>query len=108
MLLPRNNMASFALWLAVFLVGVNGFYLPGIAPKSYKQDDPLPVFVNALESIKTTLPYGFYYPQFHFCKPEGGPKPQGESLGSVLMGDRLYSSAFDVSYFNENFSFSDR
>jgi len=37
----------------------------------------------------------YYHPEFHFCQPEGGPKKQGESLGSILFGDRIFNSPFD-------------
>ena len=37
-----------------------------------------------------------YNPAFHFCQPEGGPKAQPERLGSILFGDRIFNSPFDV------------
>lgn len=82
---------------AALLDLASGFYLPGIAPRSYSKGEDLPIYVNALKSMKTTLPYDYYNPRFHFCRPADGPQPQGESLGSVLMGDRLYNSPFAVS-----------
>jgi transmembrane 9 superfamily protein 2/4 len=38
----------------------------------------------------------YYNPKFHFCEPEGGPKKQPESLGSILFGDRIFNSPYDV------------
>jgi transmembrane 9 superfamily protein 2/4 len=38
----------------------------------------------------------YYNPAFRFCQPEGGPKAQPERLGSILFGDRIFNSAFDV------------
>jgi hypothetical protein len=38
----------------------------------------------------------YYHPVFDFCTPEGGPKKQGESLGSILFGDRIYTSPYEV------------
>jgi hypothetical protein len=38
----------------------------------------------------------YYAPEFHFCQPEGGPQKVSESLGSILFGDRIFTSAFDV------------
>ena len=89
---------KYMLSIVVFLASaVSAFYLPGIAPRSYVDGDQLPLYVNSLESMKTTLPYDFYNSRFHFCEPEGGPQyEENESLGSVLMGDRLMTSAFDV------------
>jgi transmembrane 9 superfamily member 2/4 len=33
-----------------------------------------------------------YDPRFHFCTPPGGPKKVSESLGSILFGDRIFTS----------------
>jgi transmembrane 9 superfamily member 2/4 len=38
----------------------------------------------------------YYYPSFHFCEPEEGVKKQSESLGSILFGDRIFNSPYDV------------
>jgi transmembrane 9 superfamily protein 2/4 len=38
----------------------------------------------------------YYNPKFRFCEPEGGAKSQPESLGSILFGDRLFNSPYDV------------
>ena len=38
----------------------------------------------------------YYNPRFHFCQPQDGPKAQPESLGSILFGDRLFNSPYEV------------
>jgi Endomembrane protein 70 len=38
----------------------------------------------------------YYYPSFHFCEPQEGVKKQSESLGSILFGDRIFNSPYDV------------
>ncbi|SPO26246.1 related to endosomal protein EMP70 precursor [Ustilago trichophora] len=74
------------------------WYLPGSAPHSYKQGDDVPFSVNALQAkaftnqIKGVIKYDYYDPHFQFCQPQGGPEAQSENLGSVLFGDRIYSS----------------
>ena len=40
----------------------------------------------------------YYDPHFHFCEPEGGPHKEPESLGSILFGDRIFNSPYDVSH----------
>lgn len=72
------------------------FYLPGVAPHDFAVGDPVPLLVNALSAKDSLISYDYYYAQFHFCMPSGGPVAQGESLGSILFGDRLYSSPFQV------------
>jgi hypothetical protein len=34
--------------------------------------------------------------RLHFCQPEGGPQKQPESLGSILWGDRIFNSPFEI------------
>ena len=94
---------------------VNAFYLPGSAPRSFAAGDPVPLLVNALSpqigskhhGLQSLLSYDYYNPAFHFCRPGDGkrePQTVSENLGSVLFGDRLYESPFDVcaaSSFNE-------
>lgn len=77
-------------------------YLPGVAPNDYDQGSDVPLFVNSLTPMssqqKSVLSYDYYDERFHFCSPEGGAKKQAESLGSVLFGDRIFTSAFKVSF----------
>lgn len=100
--------------LFVALVGffaslTNAFYLPGVAPTDYKKGDPVPLLVNHLtpslhhvsnqnkiNSATYVYSYDYYYPKFHFCQPEGGPKKQLESLGSIIFGDRIFNSPFEI------------
>lgn len=77
------------------------FYLPGVAPHDYASYDPVPLYVNSLtpmsnQQVKSVISYDYYYEKFHFCQPENGPEKQAESLGSVLFGDRIFSSPFEV------------
>jgi transmembrane 9 superfamily protein 2/4 len=74
------------------------FYLPGVAPKDYLRDSPVPLLVNALTAKDSLLPYDYYHPGFSFCTPSKSVS-QSESLGSILFGDRLFNSPFKVSCF---------
>lgn len=80
---------------------VSAFYLPGSAPRDYKKGDKVDVFVNSLSpmlnaTLKSLISLDYYDERFHFCRPEGGPVKQPESLGSILFGDRILSSPFDI------------
>jgi len=91
---------------AIALIGLgaspaSAFYLPGSAPRDYAPGDKVDVFVNSLTptlntTLKSLVSYDYYDERFHFCKPEGGPVKQPESLGSILFGDRILSSAFEI------------
>lgn len=76
-------------------------YLPGVAPKDYELGDDVPLFVNTISPMstqqKSVISYDYYDERFHFCAPEGGAKKQAESLGSVLFGDRIFTSPFKAS-----------
>ncbi|KAF2157870.1 hypothetical protein K461DRAFT_218473 [Myriangium duriaei CBS 260.36] len=80
------------------------FYLPGVAPTNYKFDDKVPLTVNHLTpalseydpQVHSVFSYDYYHDAFHFCAPEGGPKSVSESLGSILFGDRIQTSPFEL------------
>ncbi|KAJ1833832.1 Transmembrane 9 super member 2 [Coemansia sp. RSA 2711] len=79
------------------------FYLPGIAPHDYKIGEAVELQVNSLtpslnaeNKLESVLSFGYYDERFHFCQPQGGPQAAHESLGSILFGDRIYGSAFDL------------
>jgi len=83
---------------------VSAFYLPGVAPTSYKEGDQVPLFVNSIKPVASpsdsrlhsVVSYDYYHPNFQFCTPDGGPKYVSESLGSILFGDRIMTSPFDL------------
>ncbi|KAI9354551.1 Endomembrane protein 70-domain-containing protein [Zopfochytrium polystomum] len=95
----RSRIASVvAAFAACALIAptAGAFYLPGEAPVDYRKDDRVELLVNALSSPETIFPYDQYHPRLHFCPPDNGPRPQAESLGSSLFGDRLYDSRFNI------------
>ena len=102
----QKSLLRASLSALLLLEGASAFYLPGSAPRSFAQGDSVPLLVNALspqiaskKQLQSLLSYDYYNPQFHFCRPGDGqrePKTVSESLGSVLFGDRLYESPFDV------------
>lgn len=78
-----------------------GFYLPGTAPRDYQRNDRIDVFVNTLtpmlnSQLHSLISLDYYDERFHFCQPTGGPVKQPESLGSILFGDRILSSPYEV------------
>lgn len=94
-------MTSLTVSLAVFSTA-SAFYLPGTAPRDYYSGEPIDVFVNTVtpmlnSKLKSLISYDFYDPRFHFCVPEGGPIKQPESLGSILFGDRILSTPYQLS-----------
>lgn len=99
-------MRSFLL-LSLALLGASptsAFYLPGVAPSSYSLGDRVPLTVNSLtpsesrrdEQIHAVVAYDYYHPAFRFCVPEKGPRWVRESLGSIIFGDRIRTSPFEL------------
>ncbi|KAF2269078.1 hypothetical protein CC78DRAFT_302444 [Lojkania enalia] len=90
--------------VALMPLPASAFYFPGVAPTSYKSGDKVPLYVNHLTpadsqndpKLRSVLSYDYYHPPFHFCKPEGGPQYIRESLGSILFGDRIQTSPFEL------------
>jgi transmembrane 9 superfamily protein 2/4 len=72
-----------------------GFYFAGVQPTNYNLNEPVPLLVNSLKSVKKAVPFDYYTQKFHFCTPETIVSP-AESLGSVLFGDRLFNSPFEL------------
>lgn len=89
--------------LAVFCSVAQAFYLPGTAPTSYKKGDNVPLLVNHITpsafhekgSDDFVYSFDYYYRRLHFCQPETLVK-QPESLGSIIFGDRIYNSPFQL------------
>lgn len=94
--------------LAVLLAApqlASAFYLPGVAPTSYKPGDSVPLYVNSIRPIAgpqdsrlhSVVSFDYYHPAFGFCQPKDGPEYVSESLGSILFGDRIMTSPFELS-----------
>ena len=87
-----------------FSTVTSAFYLPGVAPTSYSQGTTVPLNVNRLTPSDTekdpqlhnVFSFDYYHQAFRFCRPEGEPKSVSESLGSILFGDRIMSSPFQL------------
>ena len=113
------NMAHVQLLLLYFFVStVKAFYLPGVAPTTYRENDNIPLLVNHLtpsmnyqhkdedgnnvsgDKENFLYSYDYYYNRFHFCQPEK-VENQPESLGSVIFGDRIYNSPFQLNMLQE-------
>lgn len=88
-------VSSILIITTIFTNLAHAFYLPGVAPHDYANGDRVYLYVNALSSSDTLIPYDFYYPKLRFCRPTE-IKPQPESLGSILFGDRLVNSDFEL------------
>ncbi|KAL8819736.1 MAG: hypothetical protein Q9223_001893 [Gallowayella weberi] len=81
----------------------SAFYLPGVAPTTYEHGSIVPLNVNPLtpvasgsNQLRSLVSYDYYHPAFRFCRPEEGPKAVSESLGSILFGDRILTSPFEL------------
>ncbi|WVR08326.1 hypothetical protein IAU60_005379 [Kwoniella sp. DSM 27419] len=94
--------AAFALAAALLSpLSASAFYLPGTAPRDYLEGEKMEVFVNTLtpmlnSKLRSLISHDYYDERFHFCQPEGGPVKQPESLGSILFGDRILSSPYEL------------
>ncbi|KAI9804190.1 MAG: hypothetical protein M1825_001592 [Sarcosagium campestre] len=107
MRLRRSSPSHTFLLSAVALLGGSpaaAFYLPGVAPTSYSPNDKVPLNVNHVTpgpsntdaQIHSVFSFDYYHPAFHFCPPADGAVSKSESLGSILFGDRILTSAFEL------------
>ena len=74
------------------------FYLPGSYPQRYRPGDTLAAKVNSLTSPSSKLPYPYY--SLPFCTPQDGVRHAAESLGELLLGDRIETSPYLFSMLN--------
>ncbi|TVU42382.1 hypothetical protein EJB05_08784, partial [Eragrostis curvula] len=74
------------------------FYLPGSYPQRYRPGDALAAKVNSLTSPTSKLPYPYY--SLPFCAPGDGVRRAAESLGELLLGDRIETSPYRFSMLN--------
>ena len=100
--------------LLFFYIGLTkAFSLPGLSPTTYHKNDEIPLLVNRLtpsiyfqhqdengkdissDKEHYLYSYDYYNERFHFCRPEHVER-QPESLGSIIFGDRIYNSPFQL------------
>jgi transmembrane 9 superfamily protein 2/4 len=46
--------------------------------------------------LRSVVSFDYYHPAFHFCRPKPKPEYVAESLGSILFGDRIMTSLFEL------------
>lgn len=102
---PSSLPSSSALVSALlFFSPTSAFYLPGVAPTIYKTNDQVQLNVNHLtpalsesdSQLHSVFSFDYYHSAFRFCQPPDGPKDVSESLGSILFGDRILTSSYDL------------
>ncbi|KAF2863065.1 hypothetical protein K470DRAFT_275012 [Piedraia hortae CBS 480.64] len=101
---PYRLTAGFAAFVLCCSELASAFYLPGITPTNYKAGDLVQLNVNHLtpaqsehsSHVHSVFSFDYYHTAFHFCTPPGGPKHISESLGSILFGDRIQTSPFQI------------
>jgi hypothetical protein len=100
-MLPFSKVVSTCVLLFSVPCLSSAFYLPGVAPHDYQIGEQVTLHVNSLTPSnlgKSVISYDFYNPQFHFCPPKDGALEQPESIGSILFGDRIFNSPFEVHF----------
>ena len=78
--------------LVVHLV-VDCIFLPGIAPRSFAETDPVKLYVSKLSSTKTQIPYDYY--SLPYCRPSSFVF-ETENLGEVISGDHIENSIYSL------------
>jgi len=85
---------------------VDGFYLPGLAPVNFCEDDKptdtckssVKLYVNRLDSEESVIPYEYSY--FDFCQADSSDSPV-ENLGQVVFGERIRASPYNMSFLRD-------
>ncbi|KAJ2998901.1 hypothetical protein HDV02_003876 [Globomyces sp. JEL0801] len=96
MIWKNQSIQMFSI-ISILATIVSSVSLPGVVPTDYTEGERVELHVNVLSSLKkSVLPFDYYYEQFHFCRPEEGAIQQTQSIGSMLFGDRLFNSPFEL------------
>lgn len=72
----------------------DAFYVPGVAPQDFAENDKIDVRAIKMTSSHTQLPYEYY--SLPFCKPPGEIVYKSQNLGEILRGDRITDTAYDI------------
>ena len=87
-------MKAYSILVFAYLAASSfAFYIPGVAPKNYKEGDTIDLKVNKLTSVKAQLPFSYY--SLPVCKPEK-IVDSAENLGEVLSGDVIENSLYEI------------
>jgi len=100
----RSHLAvwSLALVLAALAPATQAFYIPGVSPRSYANQEQVVVKVNSLTSNQGVMPFSFYH--FKQCQPDKArikAERKRENLGELLWGDQIEPSEFEF-YMKKN------
>lgn len=102
----RIHLSCLLVYSLVFFYSCSGFYLPGLAPVSFCEEEKvtedcpakIQLYVNRLDSVESVLPYE--YDMFDLCKDKDEKRPS-ENLGQVLFGERIESSPYKFTFKKE-------
>ena len=82
------------------IMETGSFYVPGMAPVEFKQDQLIEIKAVKMTSEQYQLPFSYY--SLPFCKPKSGNLVyKSENLGEILRGDRIVNTAYVVHMNND-------
>ena len=75
-----------------------------MSPAEYHTGDRVQLNVDRLNpsqsqrdpQIRSAFSFDYYHHPFHFCAPKDGPESVSASLGSIIFGDRIQTSPFEL------------
>lgn len=89
--------------IALHLICVQCFYLPGLAPVNFCKKDEfegckseVKLYVNRLNTEESVIPYE--YNHFDFCLSDDDSKSPVENLGQVVFGERIRPSPYKIEF----------
>ncbi|XP_038209772.1 transmembrane 9 superfamily member 2-like [Zerene cesonia] len=97
-------LKPYVLCVLVFLIPIQGFYLPGLAPVNYCKagedsgkscKNEIPLYVNRLNTEESVIPFEYHH--FDFCLSDETQSPV-ENLGQVVFGERIRPSPYKINF----------
>merc|ERR1719199_1478092 len=89
----RRRRPAWAVAALCLVQAAQGFYLPGVAPRAFKDGEAVKMKVQTLVSTETPLQFDYY--QLPFCEPRK-IHDLPENLGEALAGEKAHTSSFQA------------
>jgi len=93
--LPLLPLLPLLLPLLLLLSPTSAFYVPGVAPTDFTDQQGIEVKAVKMTSAHTQLPYEYY--SLALCEPKDGVKQySSENLGQIIRGERIVNTPYSI------------
>merc|ERR1719402_2025833 len=93
--MARLPLPLLPLLLLLLLPPTSAFYVPGVAPTDFADQENIEVKAVKMTSAHTQLPFEYY--SIQQCEPKDGVRQySSENLGQIIRGERIVNTPYSV------------